>query len=131
MFHFQNDISFSQIDSLILKQHTQLEKPFGTLGCKLVIRGWFFSFFSILWCNQTSNHQQEYLAKFGYIPNMSIFKNPFSFWLPVGMCCRDLVVFIYLFFEIWQIRAVFCCSQKPLNVLKSLFSKFEFAMWRI
>jgi hypothetical protein len=42
-----------------------------------------------------------------------------------------MVVFILIFLEIWQIRAVFFALKKPFNVLKSYFSKFEFAMWRI
>jgi hypothetical protein len=37
--------------------------------------------FSSYWCNETGNHPQEYLVKFGYIPDMTveIFMNPFIF----------------------------------------------------
>ncbi len=132
MFHFQNDISFSQIYSLILKQHTQLQKPLGTLGCKFVIWGWFF-FLSFQFCDVT----KLAIINKNIWPNLAIYpiwafkKKPISFWLPVGTCCRDMVVFILIFLEIWQIRAVFFALKKPFNVLKSYFSKFEFAMWRI
>jgi len=37
-----------------------------------------FKIFPVFWYSQTSDYQQEYLAKFGYRPNMKVaIKNPF------------------------------------------------------
>jgi hypothetical protein len=57
------------------------------------IQAWvFFSFFSILWSSQTDDYWQEYLAKFGYRPDMKVekFKNLIIFQLPAGTCCENL-----------------------------------------
>ncbi len=57
-------------------------------------QGWFFS---ILWCSQTGDYSQEDLAKFGYRPDVkvSIFINPFVFWLLTRHCCRFLANFLW------------------------------------
>jgi hypothetical protein len=55
----------------------------GVVSCRV-----FFSFFPPNFlCSQTGDHQQEDLAKFGCRTDMK-FKNPFTFWLSAGTCCK-------------------------------------------
>jgi hypothetical protein len=69
-------------------------------GCEL--QGSFFLFFPPNFlCSQTGNHQQEDLAKFGCRTDMK-FKNPFTFWLSAGTCCKKIGDFLKI--KIWQIR---------------------------
>jgi hypothetical protein len=58
-----------------------------------VLRQPCFSF-QFLLCSQTGNHPHEDLARFGYKPNVKVekLKNSFTFWLPAGACCRNLVI---------------------------------------
>jgi len=64
---------------------------------------------SSLWCNQTGDYPQDNIAKSGYRENMKVenLKNPFMFWLPAWTWHRYLVIFKFIVFEIWQIRAIF------------------------
>jgi hypothetical protein len=47
----------------------------------------------------TPNYPQEYLAKFGYKPDMKVYikKNPFMFWLQAITSCKKNPIIIYIF----------------------------------
>jgi hypothetical protein len=68
-------------------------------------------FLRILWYSQGGDHSKTILANSGYMPDMKVEKNqdPSIFLaLPTGTSyCRNLVVWIFFLFEIWQIWTIF------------------------
>jgi hypothetical protein len=77
--------------------------------------GFFFLFFSILWCNHTDNHPQEELAKFGYNSErkVEIFKNCTTFWQLIGTYCPWPEDTILEFLEPDTPTVVVCLSVHP------------------
>jgi hypothetical protein len=98
---------------------------FDTLKCMVISMKYFmllskwenflsatWVFFSILWCSQIDDHQQEELPKFGYRPYMIIkgFKNPFIFWLFAWSCRKNLTISFSISEEIMAYFTKFLCT---------------------
>jgi len=84
------------------------------------VQGGFF-FFPILWCSETRDHPQEYLANFGYRPSIKLLKKYESFHI-LATCWKLLYKYVDLdlFSESGKLWSIFSLSF--FNVLKSYFS---------